>query len=384
MIKDNTTPSGSTENPPKYLLLYHQLAKRIQLEEWENGKVPTVRDIAREYEVSSFTASRALNLLEQKGLVVTRQRSGSFVASSVTGANAPAQQDQTRWAVLLRVSPGPWHEASKAVVKVGFDALPDSEGLFQSSSWDLPSGTSEKTAERTIREIAASGVKGLFFLPSRVSVQDTAVDEAILAACKNAGLPVVLIDRNLRGEERQLEYDLITSDHFDGGVQSTRHLLQQGRSSVACVLASPTSSHNDRLGGYLFAMQTSGAKLAPHVLWVPPNLEHRDIYPWLAGELIQREIDGVLCYQDYTAVGLIVELLRRCHEVPKKIAVVGCDDLPIGNSFSVGVTTYAYPSKAICQAALKVMRNRIAYPSDPPTKTVVEGRLIVRESSRVV
>jgi len=381
MIKDNTSSSGSVENPPKYLVLYHQLAKRIQLEEWGDGKVPTVRDIAKEYEVSSFTASRALHLLEEKGLVITRQRSGSYVAQGAHGGGA-LQSQQTRWAVLLRVSPGPWHEASKAVVKVGFDALPDSEGLFQSSSWDLPSGTNEKTAERTVREIAASGVKGLFFLPSRVSVQDTAVDEAMLATCKSVGLPVVLIDRNLRGEGRPLEYDLITSDHFDGGVQSTRHLLQQGRSAVACVLASPTSSHNDRLGGYLFALQTHGGKMAPTVLWVPPNLEHREIYPWLAGELIRRGIDGVLCYQDYTAVGLIVELLRRGQEVPRQIAVIGCDDLPIGNSFSLGVTTYAYPSKGICQAALKVMRNRIAYPTDSPTKTVIEGRLIVRESSR--
>jgi LacI family transcriptional regulator len=299
---------------------------------------------------------------------------------------APTQGDQDptlSWAVLLRVSPGPWHEASRAVVKLGFDAMPPTAGSFLCGKWELPVGSSPAAARTMVTEMIEAGTKGLFFLPSRVSEEETQVDEALLEACAHQGFPVVLIDRNLRGTQRGLERDLIASDHFDGGARCAKHLLDQGRHRVACVLASPTSSHNDRLAGYLFALQTDPRRPEPIVVWVPSQLEPRELYSWMAKEILERGVDGVLCYQDYTAVGLIMELLRRGVNIPGKIGVVGCDDLPIGHSFSLGVTTYAYPSREICQAALKVMRNRIAFPGDPPTKTLIAGRMVIRESSRL-
>jgi LacI family transcriptional regulator len=107
----------------------------------------------------------------------------------------------------------------------------------------------------------------------------------------------------------------------------------------------------------------------------------KDALGWLADEVIARQADGVVCYQDYTAVGLMMELLRRGANVPRDVAVVGCDDLPIGNSFPLGVTTYAYPSAAIARWAVRVLANRAAYPADPPAKVLLPGRLIVRAST---
>ena len=62
------------------------------------------------------------------------------------------------------------------------------------------------------------------------------------------------------------------------------------------------------------------------------------------------------------------------------MAVVGFDDLPIGNLFTIGVTTYAYPSEGIAEQAVRLMRERLRDPDRPPIKVVVPGRLIVRES----
>jgi LacI family transcriptional regulator len=191
---------------------------------------------------------------------------------------------------------------------------------------------------------------------------------------------VVLLDRNLRGHHRPLEYDLVASDHFDGGLRCTEHLIELGRKNVACVIASPTSTHNDRLAGYLYALQMAGDR-AVHVVRVPEHLDAREAYPWTADELVRRGADGVICYQDYVAVGVILELFRRGLNVPRDVAVVGCDDLPIGQSFALGVTSYTYPSEAIARTALRVMANRIAHPDDPPVKVTLPSRLVVRDST---
>ena len=63
-------------------------------------------------------------------------------------------------------------------------------------------------------------------------------------------------------------------------------------------------------------------------------------------------------------------------------AVDEIDDLPIGQSFALGVTTYSFPSEAIAREALRAMRRRIQAPEAPPIKVLVPGELIVRESSR--
>jgi LacI family transcriptional regulator len=370
--------SSAPDATPKYVHLAEQLAARIRAGEWSNGKVPTVRGIADSYDVSSFTAARALQVLRDKGLVVTRDRSGSYVAGTEDPLHAPTQQ--TRWTVVTRVSPGPWRVASEAVVKVGFERVAG-EGTFAIRSLELPASAGRTDTESATRAIVKDRPEGVFFLPSRVSEEMCRQDEWFLAECSRIGLPVVLLDRNLRGHDRPLEYDLVASDHFHGGLRCTEHLIGLGRKNVACVIASPTSTHNDRLAGYLYALHVAGGNRAVHVVRVPEHLDAREAYPWTADELVRRGADGVICYQDYVAVGVILELFRRGLNVPRDVAVVGCDDLPIGQSFALGVTSYTYPSEAIARTALRVMANRIAHPDDPPVKVTLTSQLVVRDST---
>jgi LacI family transcriptional regulator len=371
--------SSASDATPKYVHLAEQLAARIRAGEWSNGKVPTVRGIACDYDVSSFTASRALQVLRDKGLVVTRDRSGSYVA----GAEEPppfAPPPSVQWSVVTRVSPGPWRVASEAVVKVGFERVA-AEGTFAIRPLELPASAGQAETERAARILLRDRPEGVFFLPSRVSEELCRQDEWFLAECNQLGLPVVLLDRNLRGHNRPVEYDLVASDHFDGGLRCTEHLITLGRKRVACVVASPTSAHNDRLAGYLYALHTAGGDRAPHVVRVPEHLDAREAHPWVASELIRIGADGALCYQDYVAVGVILELFRRGLNVPRNVAVVGCDDLPLGQSFALGVTSYTYPSEAIARTALRVMANRIAHPDDPPVKVVLRGSVVARDST---
>ncbi len=363
-------PPADSPSDPKYLSLSSLLAARIRAGEWRGGRLPTVREIADEYGTSSFTASRALGVLQKKGLVVTKERSGCY-------ARPDGEPAVETWALVLRVSPGPWQEVSEAASRVGFDRVTAEGGVRFVRAPFLPD------AGRSVAAVVEARAGGVAFLPSRVSDEAMREDERFLAACRTAGLPVVLIDRNLRGAGRPLEHDLVASDHVEGGRLCTRHLLVLGRRSVACVVASPTTSHADREAGYLAAVQAArpSGVAEPLVLAVPPGTPPGQEYSWLADRLMEKGADGVLCYQDYIAVGLILELLRRGVRVPADVAVVGCDDLPIGSTFSLGVTTYAYPSAEIARWATHLLRTRAARPTDPPAKVLLPGRLVVRNST---
>jgi LacI family transcriptional regulator len=365
----------SLDSLPKYLLVSQELESRIQAGDWSNGKMPTVREIAERNDVSIVTASRALQVLRDKGLIRTVERSGCYLAPSTP----------SRWALCLHITPGPFQQASTSVIWTGFEAVArKGKAAFVTDAFELGDDAIEKELQRQAQAAAAAGLGGVFLLPSRLSEATMRLDERLLRACRANGLPVVLIERNLRGVDRPLEHDLVVSDDVEGGRLCTRHLLAGGRRRIAFVVGSSTSSHHDRLAGYLHALHAAGAEAKPFVLEQPANTPTKEAYASLTDRLLKQDADGVICYQDYTAIGIILELLRRGVDVPRDLAVAGFDNLPIGNTFSIGVTTYAFPSEGVAARALDVMEQRIKAPDTPPMKVVVPGRLIVRESTEPV
>jgi LacI family transcriptional regulator len=365
---------------PKYLGVSAVIEAQIQSGRWDGGKMPSVRWVAQQHKVSAVTASRALQVLRDKGLIQTVERSGCFRVPPPTA---------DRWALALRATPGPWAEATTSVTRVGFEALARREPMhLESGLFPLAADMVERDVQALAREARAAGVRGVFLMPSRHSDAEARVDELLLTACRAEGLPVVLLERNLRGHDRPLAADLVAVDDVDAAARCTRHLLDRGRKRVAVVVASPCSSHNDRVAGYLYALHHAaataprrGADYKPTVLVQSDDLPSREAYGRLAEQVRKQGIDGVVCYVDYTAVGLIVELLARGLGVPKDVAVVGFDDLPVGNLFTVGVTSHAYPSEGLARHAVRLMRDRLADPDRLPVKVVVPGRLVVREST---
>lgn len=361
-----------TTSTPKYLDVAEALEAEVQTGRWDGGRMPSVRWVARNYRVSAVTASRALQVLRDKGLVRTVERSGCF---RVAAASAD------RWALVLRTTHGPWQAGTRTLARAGFEALARRRPMhLEDEPFALAPGMTAAAVAPLARAAKDRGVKGVFLLPSRISAAETAADEAVLAACRAEGLAVVLLERNLRGEGRPLAADLVAVDDVDGAARATRHLLELGRTRVGVVVASPTSSHHDRVAGYLVALHAAGPNFAPVVIRQPDGLEQDEAAARLADEVTARGLDGVVCYADYAATGLIGELAARGLAVPRDVAVVGFDDLPAGPG-AVAVTTYAYPAEAVAEQAVRLMAERLADPVRPAVKVLVPGRLVVREST---
>ncbi len=334
-----------------------------------------VRGIASKYGVSTVTASRSLQVLRDRGLIRSVERSGCFPVTP-----KPIERDQALWAVCFRTTPGPWYRASHSTTMSGFASMARAGEIdLDSMTFTVEDSSTEKQIARMASNAKAQGAAGLFLMPSRISDAAMRQDEAILRACQSSDLPVVLIERNLRGKARPLERDLVSPDDLDGGYQGVRHLHDSGRRRVAFVLGGPTSSHRDRLAGYLLATQEAGEPSI--IIELPGDPADRLVYARLADRVLASDVDGVTCHHDVVAMGLILELLARRIRIPEDVAVVGFEDLPIGDTFSIGLTTYSSDFEAIARRALQVMTARINVPDAPPARLSVPGRLIVRESA---
>src|SRR5262249_2961458 len=161
-----------------YLVLAQELEGRIRAGDWAAGKIPTVRGIAERHDVSIVTASRALQVLRDKGLVRTVERSGCYLVP-------PAPAGPERWACCLRITAGPFQQASAAVSATGFEAVArQGKAVFVTDAFDLRDGTNEEELNRQAHAAAAAGLRGVFLMPSRVSEEFMQLDEWLLSACR--------------------------------------------------------------------------------------------------------------------------------------------------------------------------------------------------------
>ena len=287
-----------------------------------------------------------------------------------------------RFALVLRSTPGPWFQTSISFSQAGFTIVESQDEVrFEVDCFHFDEATRPANLLRQVRRAVDAGISGVVFMPSRYKPEATVQDEAFLRSCRDAGLAIVLIERNLRGLDRILEYDLVAADDVDGGLRCTRHLLNQGRRRIAFLAGSPTSSHEARLAGYLTALHHAKTNWGPIVVEQPMGIASKDSYKELAGQILSHGADGVVCYQDYTALGLILELLNQGIRVPSDVAVTGFDNLPIGKAYSIGVTTYAFSSELVARHATWLLRARLRNMSRPPVKVLIPGELIIRESS---
>ncbi|MFE2141075.1 GntR family transcriptional regulator, partial [Streptomyces sp. NPDC059456] len=84
-----THPTGARGEPP-YLRIVGEIRRRITAGELAPGdRVPSTRQVAREWDVASATAAKALTALRVEGLVETRPRTGTVVAARPPAAPAP-------------------------------------------------------------------------------------------------------------------------------------------------------------------------------------------------------------------------------------------------------------------------------------------------------
>jgi LacI family transcriptional regulator len=363
----------------KYLRVAARIEAELRTGAWDGGKMPSVRGIATQYGVSVVTASRALQVLRDKGLIQTIERSGCYRIPPPTA---------DRWAVCLRLTPGSALRETHSVAQAGFLALARRDPMhLEFEAFEVTPQLTVEDAKAAARKAAADGVKGVFLLPSRVSAEEAAADLAFVDGCRQAGLRTVLIERGIRGQPAHT-HDLVAIDDVAAARECVEHLYATGRRKVGIVVASPTTSHNDRVAGYLHAVHdaqfgTFARKPAPTpvVLRQPTDLPTREAYSAVADEIVKLKLDGIVCYQDYSAIGVIVELLQRRVRVPKDVGVVGFDNLPIATEFSIPLTTYEYPGEALADLALRMMKYRLENPDRPAVKVVVPSKLIVRAST---
>ncbi len=222
-----------------------------------------------------------------------------------------------------------------------------------------------------LRVLAVKRIDGLVLVTSH---RDAAL-RILLAELK---MPMVLLDREIPG----LACDLVEVDHVSGGLLATRHLLELGHPSVACISGPPgLSPSSQRRAGWKRAL--ADAKVARR----EGDLARGDFSSrggYLAMQMLLKRRprpSAVFVCNDLMAIGALAAAHEAGINVPQKLSIVGFDDIELA-AFSIpALTTVAQPKQQIGTMAAELLLDRVMTGRSEERRVILEPQLKIRAST---
>ena len=199
----------------------------------------------------------------------------------------------------------------------------------------------------------------------------TSLNEVELQALQSCEVPLVLIGR----PATYVPWPHVSIDNRAGARLATRHLVELGRRRVVH-LGGPLTQTTmaDRARGYTEEMAGRGAEV------IECNGSPEDGYERLRLRLQQQPApEAVFAATDRLAVAAMALAADRRLHVPRDLAIVGFDDIPLAELLRPSLSTVSQPAHQLGMVAIQMALQLVA--GESPQPVVLPTRLIARQSS---
>lgn len=333
----------------------------------ESRPFPSSTALTRRYKTTRATIRRALDLLRNEGLVVTRRGAGTFVTreglSRKIGLIVPGVD-------YCEIYPPIVSEILQVAQEGGFKLLIGDVHYSTSSGWTQRVRT---VAEGLVRD----GVSGVLFQPVEYSPGSTSCNRDILSIFAEAGIPVVLIGYDAFPPPSRSDCDVVGINNLDAGRRLAEHVSGQGARRVAFFLnAGDMSLSGDaRVKGVSTVLGKGAFDERRDVLRADPD-DVRSV-----GRFVRRHRpDAFICGNDTVAAALRATLGKLGLRVPNDILLAGFDDVNIARL--TRLTSVQQPCAKIARIAFRRLLDRISEPHLEPVEILLTAPLTVRESTQ--
>ncbi len=228
----------------------------------------------------------------------------------------------------------------------------------------------EKKEHFYLDVMQAESVDGIILPP--IHEKDPAVLQIV-----SAGTPVVCVDRSLaRGG-----LDKVEVDNHMGALRAVEHILAQGHRRIGLIGGpADSSTGRERLRGYKDAHAAVGLAVKPELVRFGDYKQESG--QRLAGELLALAAPPTALFvcNGLMTAGALEAIAARGLRIPRQIAIVGFDELPLASVFNPPLTVVRQPAYEVGQSAAELLLKRIADAGRAPVSLRLQPDLIVRKS----
>src|SRR5687768_8158614 len=325
----------------------------------------TIKDVAREANVSVATVSRVLNgsgPVSAETQHRIREIAGRLRYVPHGGARSLITSRTDTLGVLL---PDLYGEFFSEVIR-GMDDTAQRNGFHLIISRSHATKHGIETAMRAMR----GRVDGV------VAMSPDLDAESLLNV--PATLPVVLLCSVPRGNA----IDSVIIDNCRGARAMVKHLIGLGHKRIAIIKGAPRNyDAAERLRGYRLALRDAGLK-------PERSLELEGAFTEAGGYAAALQIieldprpTAVFAANDSMAIGALSALRESGVQVPEEVAVAGFDDIPLARYMDPPLSSVRVPICDLGARAVEILLHGITHKNDHSRKRErVQTKLVIRQS----
>lgn len=202
------------------------------------------------------------------------------------------------------------------------------------------------------------------------------VDSRLIETLKMTGLPVVLAVRAIDG----MPFDTVEVDNRIAGREAVRHLWELGHRTIGFIMGpKDISTSRDRHRGAVEWLAQKGIDVPQnYTYWTA--FTHESGYSSLLGLMnLAKPPTAVVCGNDTIAIGALEAAHRHHIDVPRKLSIIGFDDIAMAGWEMIQLTTIRQPiAEMAALAARRLIEQIRAGRPLPPRHDVLPVSLIRR------
>jgi len=335
--------------------------------------LPTETELAQRHDVSRPTIAKVYNSLQEEGYVIKKPGTGTTVIYQ-------HKKNKHLFGLLL---PGAGESEIFSIINERF-LNHSRNGKFDCLWEGTTTGNAEirkELIEKCCNDYINENVNGIFFAPLERVKNAEILNHKICEKINNAGIPLVLIDRDIVEFPMRSNFDLVSLDNFNAGYMMAEHLINMGCEVIHFFYRPDSaSSVKLRLYGVAAALQNHNLKFDKEndICGNPEDLE------FIRSLKIESGKTGIVCANDSTAAVVMSSLDTIGVKITSDVLICGYDDMKYAKHLKYTLTSYRQPCEEIADTAIDLMNRRIEAKDAIPITANLTGEIVERESSKFV
>ena len=313
----------------KYRFLADKIKENIRKGVYAPGvRMESENELSAMFGYSRQTVRQALGVLEQEGLIERRRGSGTYVCE---------------------VGRRP-HGNNVAIITTYISdyifptIIRGIEETLTGAGYSLTLGVTNNRVEdegRILQSLLERGVDGLIVEGTKTAFPNPNVE--FYRKLQRMGVPVVFFNGYCHDLHDAV---YVVTDDRGAGRQAVDLLVSKGCRKLGGVFKSDDMQGHDRYAGFSEGLIRNGCALSDeNVVWYTTADRNRLFRADNRDYMFERlkGCDGIVCYNDQIAYGVIELLQERGVRVPKEVLVTGFDDSSVSEYSPVKITSFAHP-----------------------------------------
>ncbi len=337
----------------------------------DGDKIPSIRDFARDFQISQLTVQKAVSNLITQGYLTAKVGSGTYV--SLKGKKS----SENRTIGILMPSFQTKNTFLNEIVNGINDVLRQQN--YRALLIQRGPGNIEEEEIAMVHDMARQNVRGI------IADFTSPLNSILWSKLKHENIPFVCVN-NL---DLKHMFHGVSINNFSGGMMAAEALCNCGHQNIAIIANNiETQSVSERINGFENYLLPMGIKVRPeHFLRVQSDFTIPQDIKGFVDRICEekRPPSAVFAVNDGLAAEFVMAAQNKGIKLPDEISIIGFDDSEICRYLTPQLTSIKQPGYYMGQRSAKLILSIIENPDTPEVMEInLKPELIMRNSIRKI